>query len=36
LIADTEVLPDKALAKRGVAGGPETEPDPRVVKGEGG
>ena len=36
LIADSEVLPDKALAKRGVAGGPETEPDPRVAKAEGG
>jgi len=36
LIADSEVLPDKALAKRGVAGGPEAEPDPRVAKAEGG
>jgi NADH-quinone oxidoreductase subunit E len=36
LIADADVLPDKALAKRGVAGGPESEPDPRVAKGEGG
>ena len=30
LIADAEVLPDKALAKRGVAGGAEAQPDPRV------
>jgi NADH:ubiquinone oxidoreductase subunit E len=36
LINDAEVLPDKALAKRGVAGGPEAEPDPRVAKAEGG
>ena len=27
-----EVLPDKALAKRKAAGGPEPEPDPRVAE----
>jgi len=26
------VLPDKALAKRKAAGGPEPEPDPRVAE----
>jgi NADH-quinone oxidoreductase subunit E len=31
-----EVLPDRALAKRGAAGGPEPKPDPRVAKAEGG
>ncbi len=36
LLADAEVLPDKALAKRGAAGGPEPEPDPRVAKAKGG
>jgi NADH-quinone oxidoreductase subunit E len=36
LLAGGEVLPDKALEKRGAAGGPETEPDPRVAKAEGG
>jgi NADH-quinone oxidoreductase subunit E len=30
LRAGAEVLPDKALAKRPAAGGPEPEPDPRV------
>ncbi len=34
LRAGEEVLPDKALAKRGAAGGPEPEPDPRVKKAE--
>jgi hypothetical protein len=29
------VLPDKALAKRPAAGGPEPEPDPRVKDVEG-
>jgi NADH-quinone oxidoreductase subunit E len=36
LLGDSEVLPEKALEKRGVAGGPEPEPDPRVAKAEGG
>jgi NADH-quinone oxidoreductase subunit E len=36
LLAGSDVLPDKALAKRGAAGGPEPEPDPRVAKAEGG
>jgi NADH-quinone oxidoreductase subunit E len=36
LLSDREALPDKALAKRGAAGGPEPEPDPRVAKAEGG
>lgn len=31
-----DVLPDKALAKRPAAGGPEPEPDPRVAEVEGG
>jgi len=35
LRAGDEVLPDKALAKRQTAGGPEPEPDPRVAKAEG-
>jgi NADH-quinone oxidoreductase subunit E len=30
-----EVLPDKAIAKRPAAGGPEPEPDPRVAEVEG-
>ena len=30
-----EVMPDKALAKRGAAGGPEPDPDPRVEGAEG-
>jgi NADH-quinone oxidoreductase subunit E len=34
LLTDAEVLPDKALAKRGAAGGPEPAPDPRVAQGE--
>ncbi len=34
LRAGEEVLPDKALAKRGAAGGPEPEPDPRVKEAE--
>jgi hypothetical protein len=29
-----EVLPEKALAKRPAAGGPEPEPDPRVAEAE--
>jgi NADH-quinone oxidoreductase subunit E len=33
---DADVLPDKALAKRGAAGGPEPEPDPRVATAEAG
>ncbi len=32
LRAGAEVLPDKALAKRPAAGGPEPEPDPRVKR----
>jgi NADH-quinone oxidoreductase subunit E len=32
LLSGAEVLPDKALQKRGAAGGPESEPDPRVAK----
>ena len=35
LRAGAEVLPDKALAKRPAAGGPEPEPDPRVEGAEG-
>jgi NADH-quinone oxidoreductase subunit E len=35
LLSGGDVLPDKALAKRGAAGGPEPEPDPRVAKVEG-
>jgi len=35
LRAGAEVLPDKALAKRPAAGGPEPEPDPRVAETEG-
>jgi NADH-quinone oxidoreductase subunit E len=31
-----EPLPEKALARRGAAGGPEPEPDPRVAKAKGG
>jgi len=34
LRSGAEVLPDKALAKRPAAGGPEPEPDPRVAEGE--
>jgi NADH-quinone oxidoreductase subunit E len=34
LRSGADVLPDKALGKRGVAGGPESEPDPRVKAGE--
>ena len=34
LRADAEVLPDKALAKRPAAGGPDPEPDPRVLQAE--
>jgi NADH-quinone oxidoreductase subunit E len=34
LLSDSEVLPDKALAKRGAAGGAEPEPDERVAKTE--
>ncbi len=34
LRAGDDVLPDKALAKRGAAGGPEPEPDPRVKEAE--
>jgi NADH-quinone oxidoreductase subunit E len=32
LIAGSEVLPEKSLQRRGAAGGPEPEPDPRVAK----
>jgi NADH:ubiquinone oxidoreductase subunit E len=35
LRSGSEVLPEKALGKRQAAGGPEPEPDPRVVQGEG-
>jgi NADH:ubiquinone oxidoreductase subunit E len=34
LRSGAEVLPDKALAKRPAAGGPEPEPDPRVAAAE--
>jgi NADH-quinone oxidoreductase subunit E len=34
LRSGAEVLPDRALAKRGAAGGPEPDPDPRVAAGE--
>jgi NADH-quinone oxidoreductase subunit E len=34
LLAGDEVLPAKALARRGAAGGPEPEPDPRVAQAE--
>jgi NADH-quinone oxidoreductase subunit E len=34
LLAGGEVLPEKALAKRGAAGGSEPEPDARVAKAE--
>lgn len=34
LLSGAEVLPDKALERRGAAGGPEPEPDPRVAKAE--
>ncbi|MGH2981569.1 MAG: NAD(P)H-dependent oxidoreductase subunit E [Solirubrobacterales bacterium] len=36
LLSGGEVLPDKALERRGAAGGPEPQPDPRVAKVEGG
>jgi NADH-quinone oxidoreductase subunit E len=32
LLSGAEVLPDRALAKRGAAGGAEPEPDPRVAQ----
>jgi NADH-quinone oxidoreductase subunit E len=32
LRSGSDVLPEKALAKRKAAGGPEPEPDPRVAK----
>ncbi len=32
LLAEQELLPEKALAKRGAAGGPEPQPDERVAK----
>lgn len=35
LRSGAEVLPDKALAKRRAAGGPEPDPDPRVREAEG-
>jgi NADH-quinone oxidoreductase subunit E len=35
VLSGDEVLPDRALEKRGTAGGPEPEPDPRVAKVEG-
>jgi hypothetical protein len=31
-----DVLPDKALERRPLSGGPEREPDPRVAAGPGG
>jgi NADH-quinone oxidoreductase subunit E len=31
---DEDVLPERALERRGAAGGPEPEPDPRVAQGE--
>ena len=34
LLSGSEVLPERALAKRGAAGGPEPDPDQRVAKGE--
>ena len=34
LRSGAEVLPEKALAKRPAAGGPEPEPDPRIPAGE--
>jgi NADH-quinone oxidoreductase subunit E len=34
LLSGAEVLPDKALSKRGAAGGPEPAPDPRIAKPE--
>ena len=36
LRSGADVLPDKALAKRPTAGGPEPEPDPRVKEAESG
>jgi NADH-quinone oxidoreductase subunit E len=36
LRSGSDVLPDKALAKRPAAGGPEPDPDPRVAEAEGG
>jgi NADH-quinone oxidoreductase subunit E len=36
LLSGAEPLPDKALERRGAAGGPEADPDPRVAKAEGG
>ena len=36
LLSGSEPLPDKAIAGRGAAGGPEPEPDPRVAKVEDG
>jgi NADH-quinone oxidoreductase subunit E len=35
LLSGSEVLPEKALEKRGAAGGLEPDPDPRVAKAEG-
>jgi NADH-quinone oxidoreductase subunit E len=34
LLSDSDVLPDRALQKRGAAGGAEPQPDPRVAKAE--
>ncbi len=34
LLAEQDVLPEKALERRGAAGGAEPEPDPRVAKAE--
>jgi NADH-quinone oxidoreductase subunit E len=36
LLGGSEPLPEKTLASRGAAAGPEPEPDPRVAKTEGG
>ena len=35
LLSGAEVLPEKALQRRGAAAGPEPDPDPRVAKAEG-
>jgi NADH:ubiquinone oxidoreductase subunit E len=36
ILNGADVLPDQALERRGAAGGPEPEPDPRIAKVEGG
>jgi NADH-quinone oxidoreductase subunit E len=33
ILSGSEALPDKSLSRRGAAGGPEPEPDPRVKEG---